>query len=84
VTLSNELVLRNFCEYCKTSITRNNNDKAQALKQSYLTLQSSNCVMPTIETHKFDTELVSNIISDLKRGKAVDVDGLTVEHLQFL
>jgi len=29
----------------------------------------------------FDTELVSKIIYDLKRGKAPDIYGLTAEHL---
>jgi len=29
----------------------------------------------------FDTELVSKIIYDLKRGKALDISGLTAEHL---
>jgi len=29
----------------------------------------------------FDTELVSKIIAELKRGRAADIDGLTAEHL---
>ena len=29
----------------------------------------------------FCTEIVSKIIFDMKRGKAPDIDGLTVEHL---
>ena len=28
----------------------------------------------------FDTELVSKIIAELKRGSAADIDGLTAEH----
>ena len=31
----------------------------------------------------FDTESVSRVILDMKRGKAADIDGLTVEHLQY-
>ena len=33
--------------------------------------------------HYFDVELVDKIISSLKKGKAVGLDGLTADHLQF-
>jgi len=33
--------------------------------------------------HNFDTELVSNEVSKLKRGKAADIAGLTAEHSLF-
>jgi len=36
------------------------------------------CLMP-----KIDTELVSSVISQLQRGKAPDIEGLTAEHLQY-
>jgi len=78
-----DIIADKFSQHFKTSITCNNTHKAEALKESYLSLRSSYCAMPITESHKFDTELVSNIISDLKRGKAMDVDGLTAEHLQF-
>ena len=31
----------------------------------------------------FDTELVSKVITELKRGKAADIEGLSNEHLIF-
>jgi len=31
----------------------------------------------------FDTELVSKVISNLKRGKAPNIEGLTAEHIFF-
>ena len=34
-----------------------------------------------IDNDHFDTEMVSKIIFDMKRGKAADIYGLTVEHL---
>ena len=37
---------------------------------------------PFLETYKFDSELVGNVISRLQRGKAMGLDGLTSEHLQ--
>ena len=39
--------------------------------------------LPITDYHKFDTELVSSINNDLKVGKALDIDGLSAEHLQF-
>ena len=36
-----------------------------------------------VDNDNFSTEIVSKIIFDMKRGKAPDTDGLTVEHLQF-
>ena len=35
------------------------------------------------DDHTFDTELVSHVIGDLKRGKAAGFDGLSAEHLLF-
>jgi len=37
-----------------------------------------------MDSHKIDTELVSNVIANLKRGKAIDIDGLYAEHLQYI
>ena len=34
---------------------------------------------PIIDNDHFDTEMVSKIIFDMKRGKAADIYGLTVE-----
>ena len=31
----------------------------------------------------FDTEIVSQVILDLKRGKAPGLDGLSAEHLMY-
>ena len=41
------------------------------------------CGFPLTDDNTFDTESVSKIILELKRGKAADIDGLSVEHLQF-
>ena len=35
------------------------------------------------DAHRFDTELVSTVIGNLKHGKAPDVNGLCAEHLYF-
>jgi len=35
------------------------------------------------DTYVFDAEVVKKSISKMKRGKAADLDGLTVEHLYY-
>jgi len=40
------------------------------------------CGFPDNDISHLDTETISRIIIDMKRGKAADIDGLTVEHLQ--
>ena len=46
-------------------------------------MQKIICCVPFTESHKFDIELVSKIISDLKKGKSMDVDRLTALKLRF-
>ena len=78
-----EIIADKFVQHFKTNISCNNTHKAEVLKQSYLTLRATYCGLPITESYKFDTELVSRIITELKRGKALDIDGLSAEHLQF-
>jgi len=35
------------------------------------------------DDHLFETELVNKIIYEMKKGKAPDIDGLSVEHLLY-
>ena len=35
------------------------------------------------DSYKFDAELVENVIHKMKKGKAADLDGITVEHLCY-
>ena len=39
--------------------------------------------LPIPNNNYFDTESVRRVILDMKRGKAADIDGLIVEHLQY-
>ena len=52
-------------------------DEYRRLRDNYFCL----ALPDTIDD--FDTELVSNVILALKRGKAPDIDGLTSEHILF-
>jgi len=51
------------------------------LESEYSKLRANYAGFPTVDEPVFDTELVSKIISNLKLGKATDIDGLTGEHL---
>ena len=50
---------------------------------TYLAMRENYCGFPIVDNDHFSTEIVSKIIFDMKRGKDADIDGLTVEHLQF-
>ena len=65
------------------TISCNDPHQADALKLSYMDARDNYHGLPITDYHKFDTELVSSIINDLKVGKALDIDGLSAEHLQF-
>ena len=52
--------------------------KLVKLRENYFDL-----ALPDTIDVDFDTELVSNVILALKRGKAPDIDGLTSEHILF-
>jgi len=55
----------------------------EILRQEYLSARPNYCGLPLMDSHKIDTELVSNVIANLKRSKAIDFDGLSAEQLQY-
>jgi len=61
----------------------NNEQQAESLRQEYVTRRVDYCGMPVLDKQRIDTELVSNVILRLHRGKAADVAGLTAEHLIY-
>ena len=77
------IIADKFVSHFESTISCNNPDRATSLQQEYQVLRVNYCGLPMTESHKFDTELVSSIIMQLQRGKAVDIVGLSAEHLQF-
>ena len=68
---------RHFENSC-TVLTKNGSDQLLHLYES----QRSNYIgSPLLKKHYIDAELVESIVSDLKRGKAAGIDGITVEHI---
>ena len=66
-----EIIADKFVQHFRTNISCNNIYKAEVLKQSYLTMRATYCGLPITESYKFDTELVSKIITELKRGNSL-------------
>ena len=46
-------------------------------------MRETYCGLPVLDNNYFDTEIISKTILDMRRGKAADIDGLSVEHLQY-
>jgi len=78
-----ETIVGNFRDYFLQSYTCNNARRAMQLKEEYLAIRESYCGFPIVDNEYFNTEMVSRIIVDMKKGKAPDLDGLTAEHLQY-
>ena len=55
----------------------------KSLSEEYTKLRESYYGLPLTTELKFDTELVSTVISQLHCGKAPDIDGITAEHLSY-
>ena len=62
-----EVITNKFADYLWASISCNNLDKAELLKQSYMTSRAAYFGLPAAENHKINTELVcSRVIANLK------------------
>ena len=57
--------------------------QAERLSNEFQLQRNDYSGMPTTDAEEIDTDLVSHVIADLKRGKAVGFDGLAAEHLLF-
>jgi len=77
------VIVDDFASYFSTTYSCNNPSHAATLMKEYNELRHGYSGLPTPCELNFDTELVSNEVSKLKRGKAADIAGLTAEHLLF-
>ena len=59
---------------------QNNKDyKLETLRNEFVQAYKSYCGLSMVSDHRFNTELVSTLIDNLKHGKAPDIDGLSAE-----
>jgi len=61
----------------------NDPTRASSIEADYETLCIDYCGLLLDVTHYIDTELVSKLISELQHSKAIDIDGLSAEHLHI-
>jgi len=79
------MITDKFAQYFCRSYSYNNMDRADCLYQQYIRARSDYNGSPLLPSHSCITELVSRVIGDMHGGggKAPDIVGLTVEHLQY-
>ena len=46
-------------------------------------MRSVYCGSPIIAHHQFEAELLRNLVSNMKNGKAAGLDGISCEHMKF-
>ena len=78
-----EVIADKFASHFQSVLSCNDPHKANSIKQEYVSLRANYCGLPLTQDHSVDTELVSSVVSDLAHGKAVDINGLTAEHLHY-
>lgn len=75
------IVADKFAAHFSAAYSSTNATQADALKAEYSQRRADYFGDALSEQQLFDTELVGNIIADLKRGKAAGPDNLTADHL---
>ena len=80
--VDDDTIVEKFAAYFSDCYSCNSVNQKVALMQEYNKMRENYCGFPC-PTISFDTELVSKVMLDLKRGKAADIDGLSNEHLLF-
>ena len=65
-----DLVACKFRDHFVKAYSCNNADRAEQLKHEYQSLRNEYGGMPISDVHIFDTDLVSYVIADLKRGNS--------------
>ena len=74
-------IANNFANYFSQIYTPTSMERAAALREEYAEMRSNYFGFPMSDDYVFTTELVAKIISEIKVGRAPDIDGLMGEHL---
>ena len=81
--MDDNAITRKFAEHFYKSYSCNSRSRANSLFEQFTSLRSEYVGARLLASHAIDTELVSDIVSAIHRGKAPDITGLTGEHLQY-
>ncbi len=79
--INSKEIADNFARHFAKSCSVLTKDVSDELFEQYESQRSNYVGTPLLEENSFDAELVENVISEMKRGKAAGLDGITVEHL---
>ena len=77
------IVASRFSEHLARAYSCNNSTQADQLKSEFQQLRKDYCSIPISDADIRYAELVSLVITGLKRGNAAGIDGLSAEHLLF-
>ena len=80
-SIDSKEIADNFARHFANSCSVLTKDVSGELFERYESQRSNYVGAPLLKENSFDAELVENVITDMKRGKAAGLDGITVEHL---
>ena len=66
-----DVIVGKFASHFTSVFSCNDPQKANSIKQDDVTSRANYYGLPLNEDHNIDTELISNVVSDLAHGKAV-------------
>jgi len=78
-----DVIAEKFVKHFSNCFSCNDENRRDILKDEYIRLRENYLGLLSSDHISFDTELVSKVVLNLHRGKAIDIDGLTCEHLPF-
>jgi len=76
-------IANKFASYFANCYAANNSKRASELELEYTQMRQNYNGFLLSGDKVIDTELVSKVVMDMKRGKAPGLDGLAVEHITF-
>ena len=77
-----EVIAEHFASHFSNVSSNSTTQGAARLKDTYEQMRAGYRGSVVESCYRFDAELVESVITELKRGKAAGLDGLTSEHLQ--
>ena len=77
------IIAEKFSSHLSNSYVSNSLDRANSLKEDYVSLLDNYCGLPADYSNIFDAELIGNIMSGLTHGKGAGLDYIIAEHLQY-
>jgi exonuclease III len=81
-SVDSNIIANNFANYFEQACSNFSIERSSELRQLYTEKRAVYQGLPYTDELQFDVNLLDNVVSNLKRGKAAGLDKLNVEHLQ--